>query len=94
MPFGMKIFALAILSGILLIVSIIEIALAILIHRYRGGIGPKIMLVSGLIILISSILWLLIILAPLSLTRIVVYVGWGMGMITVILSMIMWRVKR
>ena len=93
-PFGMEIFALDILSGILLVVSIIEIALSIIIHRYRGGIGPRIMLVSGMLILTSSITWLLIILGPLSLTKIVVYIGWGMGMIAGALSLITWRVKR
>ncbi|MCK5773805.1 MAG: hypothetical protein KAH57_08445 [Thermoplasmata archaeon] len=90
----MEIFALDILSGILLIVSIIEIALSIVIHRYRGGIGPKIMLVSGMLILISSIMWLLIILGPLLLIKIVVYIGWGVGLISLALSLIMWRVKR
>lgn len=90
----MKIFALDILSGILLIISIIEIALSILINRYRGGIGPKIMLISGIIMLTSSITWLLIILGPLSLARIIVYIGWGMGLISLAMSLITWRVKR
>ncbi len=90
----MEIFAFDILSGILLVVSIIEIALSIVIHRYRGGIGPMIMLISGMLILISSITWLLIILGPLSLTRIVVYIGWGMGLLFLALSLITWRVKR
>ncbi|MDG6225127.1 MAG: hypothetical protein QCI82_06400 [Candidatus Thermoplasmatota archaeon] len=87
----MRLFPFDLLSGALLCLSVIMIALGIIAFRYRRGIGPPLLSISGALILIYSSLDILSKIGTLFVPGWVRYFIIVLGVIIGFLSIALWR---
>ena len=87
----MRFFPLDILTGSLLIFSMISILVSIYVLRYRGGKGPIVMIISSIVLLLSSSYSILSSLEMIEGGMIPFYIGAGIGGLGVIISIYLWR---
>lgn len=87
----MRLFPLDILTGSLLIFSMISILVSIYVLRYRGGKGPVMMIISSMILLLSSTYSILSSLEIIQGEMVPFYIGAAIGGMGVIISVYLWR---
>lgn len=87
----MRLFPFDLLSGALLCLSLIMIALGMIAFRYRRGIGPPLLSSSGALILIYSSLDILSNIGALFVPGWVKYSILVLGVVLGILSIALWR---
>ncbi|MCK5774365.1 MAG: hypothetical protein KAH57_11300 [Thermoplasmata archaeon] len=87
----MRLFPLDVLTGSLLIFSMISMLVSIYVLRYRGGKGPVAMMISSLILLVSSAYSILLSLEIIQGGMIPFYTGAAIGGLGVIVSAYLWR---
>lgn len=88
---AMKLFFLDLITGALLIIALLITALGIAVLRYRRGIGPSLLIASGSLIALSSILDILTtadVVPPMDVIR---YLAMGAGLLCGLASLALWR---
>jgi hypothetical protein len=87
----MRLFPGDLLSGALLSLAILMCIIGILVYRYRRGIGPIFLALSGLFIGISSIVDILSNAEVMVLGNMVRLVSLGIGSVLGIVAILLWR---
>ena len=87
----MKLFPGDLLSGALLSLALLLIVLGILVYRYRRGIGPLFLALSGLFIAISSTLDILSNVGVMDIGNLIRLGSLGIGLVFGIAAILLWR---
>jgi uncharacterized membrane protein HdeD (DUF308 family) len=87
----MKLFPLDVITGTLLVISLLLIVLGIVIYRYRRGPGPILLVLSGTLIFCSSVLDILVKTEVLRIWDGSHLIVLGIGILAGIASLTLWR---
>ncbi|MEA3560127.1 MAG: hypothetical protein U9R75_12820 [Candidatus Thermoplasmatota archaeon] len=87
----MDIFPMDLIAGVLLAVFIVISIIGILSFRYRRGIGPLLLLISGPIGSCSPVLWLLISMGTVDVTRALPIAVLVISLLILSIGLMKWR---
>lgn len=87
----MRIFPMDLFFGLTFLLGFILSLIGLMVFRYRGGKGPAFMTGSGLIFIISAIVWIMDAVELIGISRAIPIAGSIFALILLVNSLILWR---
>jgi len=89
----MELFIFDIILGLFLVLGLLLICIGIWVWRYRSGIGPLVLAFSGTTLALPSIVIFIGYIFETELYQMIAWIGWSLGAILLVASLILWRRK-
>ena len=87
-------FILDLVLGFFFGISILISVVGLLVFRYRRGIGPAFLMISGIVGIISSIIGLLSRSGLIDLPDMFLFIFIGISLVMILISVILWRPRK